>query len=86
MVNNLEEALDLYRANLKEYVEWINPLKARMDAALGKGNWTADGHLEKDDWQRATMWNAEMSAQAKVLGLTKEEIEQFEREAGIEKT
>lgn len=82
MYATINEALDAYKKELREYLEWINPLKERYqitDAAFAQVNFPRQERVMAEEWTK------KLKAMTEVLGLTKEEVSVIDTELGVEK-
>ncbi len=81
MFETIAQGLEIYKKELAEYKAWSDQLKEAYGEEAMK-NWFAI--LGTSDYKKLSAWNARITGMEHALGLTKEEVANLCREAGIQ--
>ena len=83
MKATINDALLVYKQELIDYLEWFEPLKQNLTKLLGRepNGEDIESYFDKPDHRKCMEWSKKLSGMEQVLGMTKEETEQFLQEA-----
>ncbi|MCX6755123.1 MAG: hypothetical protein NT068_01090 [Candidatus Nomurabacteria bacterium] len=79
MFATIEQALDVYKQEVKDYLTWFETLNLPKEGTIE----LKLGILDPIDYDKFMAWQEKMASMVKVLGLTEKEEAEIDSELGV---